>query len=72
VRGVTGRLWTAREVAEALGFSTETILRWTREGKLPGRRMPGGALRYRPEDLDAWLDARTTDAGPVAVIPRGT
>ena len=32
---------TAREVAERLGLSADTILRYYREGKIPGRRMPG-------------------------------
>jgi excisionase family DNA binding protein len=32
---------TAREVAEQLGLSAGTILRYYREGKIPGRRMPG-------------------------------
>jgi excisionase family DNA binding protein len=49
------RLLTAREVADVLGVSTETVLRWTRAGKLPAIRLPGGALRFREDDLDAWL-----------------
>ena len=32
---------TAREVAERLGLSADTILRYYREGMIPGRRMPG-------------------------------
>ncbi|MHB8691905.1 MAG: helix-turn-helix domain-containing protein [Solirubrobacteraceae bacterium] len=54
-------LLTAREVASALGVSCETVLRWTRAGKLPGFRMPGGALRYQPNVLRAWLAERATD-----------
>ena len=53
-------LLTAREVAAGLGVSTETVLRWTRAGKLPGFRMPGGALRYLDEELEAWLAERAT------------
>jgi excisionase family DNA binding protein len=55
------RFVTARELAELLGVSTETVLRWTRDGKLPGFRMPGGALRYRDSDLALWLSERATD-----------
>lgn len=55
------RLVTAREVAGRLGVSTETVLRWTRDGNLPGFRMPGGALRYRESDLAAWLSKRATN-----------
>jgi excisionase family DNA binding protein len=57
---VTGRLLTARELAGLLEVSTETVLRWTRRGELPAIRLPGGAIRYRETDLDAWLEARET------------
>jgi excisionase family DNA binding protein len=59
---VSARLLTAREVAAQLGVSCETVLRWTRSGKLPGFRMPSGALRYREADLDDWLAERATSA----------
>src|SRR5437763_15610973 len=58
------RLLTAREVAARLGVSSETVLRWTRAGKLPGFRMPGGALRYLDADLEAWLAERATSEPP--------
>src|SRR3954470_2094200 len=32
---------TAREIADRVGLSTDTILRYYRDGKIPGRRMPG-------------------------------
>jgi excisionase family DNA binding protein len=53
-------LLTAREVAQRLQVSTETVLRWTRTGELYGFRLPGGALRYRPTDLEHWLAERAT------------
>jgi excisionase family DNA binding protein len=64
---VNHRLLTAREVAERLGFSTETILRWARRGELPAIRLPGGAIRFRESDLEWWLASRATitDTGPV-------
>ena len=57
---MTGRLLTAREVGEFLGVSTESVLRWSRRGELPAIRLPGGAIRFRQDDLDAWLMARAT------------
>jgi excisionase family DNA binding protein len=63
---MTGRLLTAREVAGLLGLSAETVLRYVRRGDLPAVRMPGGALRFRPNDLDAWVAARSTTA-PVEI-----
>jgi excisionase family DNA binding protein len=53
-------LLTAREVGERLGVSAETVLRYTRRGDLPAIRLPGtarGRLRFRPEDIDALLEA---------------
>ena len=44
-------LLTAREVAELLDVSTETVLRWTRAGKLPAIRLPGGAIRFREDEI---------------------
>ena len=57
---MTARLLTARDVAELLGVSSETILRWSRTGKLPAIRLPSGAIRFRPDQLDAWLVERAT------------
>jgi excisionase family DNA binding protein len=56
---VTGRLSTAREVADLLGVNPETVLRWTRRGDCPAVKLPGGAIRYRPDELDAWLASRS-------------
>jgi excisionase family DNA binding protein len=38
----------------------ETVLRWTRRGELPAIKLPGGAIRYRENDLDGWLAERAT------------
>jgi excisionase family DNA binding protein len=57
---VTGRLRTAREVGDLLGVSTETVLRWTRRGDLPAIKLPGGAIRFREDELDDWLAERAT------------
>jgi excisionase family DNA binding protein len=66
---VTDRLLTARQLAEQLGVSTETVLRWTRRGELPAFKLPGGAIRYRELDLDAWLEARATGDVPRGLSP---
>jgi excisionase family DNA binding protein len=54
------RLLTARQVADLFGISTETILRWQREGKLPAIRLPGGAIRFREDEVEEWLRERET------------
>jgi excisionase family DNA binding protein len=51
-------LLTAREVAERLGVSASALLRWTRAGQVPAVKLPSGAVRYRPEQIEAWLAAR--------------
>ena len=56
------RLLTAREIAEIISVSTETVLRRTRRGELPAVRLPGGAIRFREDDLERWLTARTSSA----------
>jgi excisionase family DNA binding protein len=53
-------LSTARAVADLLGVSAETVLRWSRRGQLPAIRLPGGAIRFRQRDLDGWLEERAT------------
>jgi excisionase family DNA binding protein len=65
---VRGRLFTARELAELLSLSVETVLRWTRRGELPAVRLPGGAIRYREPDIDEWIERRVT-ATPVREAP---
>lgn len=51
-------LLTARVVADTLGVSAETVLRWTRRGELPALRLPSGAIRYRSAAIEEWLAGR--------------
>jgi excisionase family DNA binding protein len=65
-----GRLLTAREIAERLVVSTETVLRWHRRGDLPGVRLPGGAIRFREDKFEEWLEERATPRrGVLATTP---
>ena len=70
------RLLTARTVADLLGVSTETVLRWARRGELPAIRLPGGAIRFREDDLDGWIERRTSSGTlrehPCMVFPRSS
>jgi predicted site-specific integrase-resolvase len=53
---VTGRvLLTATGVAEMVGVSPATVLRWARGGALPSLRLPSGAVRFDPDALGVWL-----------------
>jgi excisionase family DNA binding protein len=62
------RLLTARELAERLGVSTETTLRWTRRGALPAIRLPSGAVRFDEDAIDAWMVARATPTPQLTLI----
>lgn len=54
-------LLTPEQLAERLGeVSGRTLETWRRR-KVgpPWVRLANGAVRYRPEDVDAWLDSQT-------------
>jgi excisionase family DNA binding protein len=56
---VQERYITAREVAERVGLSPDTILRYWREGRIPGRRLPGTIrpVRFLWSEVEAvWKD----------------
>jgi excisionase family DNA binding protein len=53
------RLLTARDVAELVGLSTETILRRYRAGEIPGFRLASNVLRFDRAEVEAWLERRT-------------
>lgn len=59
------QLFTAREVAEMLAMSPESVLRRWRAGELPGFRLAPNVLRFRAADIDAWLEGRRVN-GPGA------
>ncbi|WP_396134635.1 helix-turn-helix transcriptional regulator [Citricoccus sp. I39-566] len=49
---------TKADVLMMVGVSKATLDRWTREGLGPTRYvLPGGSVRYRPEDVAAWQEA---------------
>jgi excisionase family DNA binding protein len=51
------RLWTVRDVAAYLGVPMSTLYAWRTEGKGPAGRRVGRYVRYRPEDVRAWVAA---------------
>jgi excisionase family DNA binding protein len=55
------RYITAREVAGRLGLSSGTILRYYRDGLIPGRRMPGQIrpVRFLWSEVEAAWDSQT-------------
>jgi excisionase family DNA binding protein len=65
---VTERLLTARELGELLGFAPATIVDWFEAGKLPGFRI-GGRLRFRPSEIEAWLEEQRGGRNGRSVSP---
>jgi predicted site-specific integrase-resolvase len=63
---VSGRLLTARALAERFEVCPATVLRWARRGELPSIRLPSGAIRFREDVVEARLDA-WTEVAPRAV-----
>jgi predicted DNA-binding transcriptional regulator AlpA len=56
-------LLTEHDVARITGLSVASVRRW-RLLSLPPRYLKiGSAVRYRPEDVKAWLESRPSGGG---------
>ncbi|TVT48390.1 helix-turn-helix domain-containing protein [Amycolatopsis rhizosphaerae] len=51
-----GRLWTVEDVSDYLGIPVATLYQWRSKGYGPAGRRMGKYVRYRPEDVRAWVD----------------
>jgi excisionase family DNA binding protein len=61
---LNGPLRTTREIADRLGVTPETVLRWIETRGLPAIRLTSRALRYDETALDAWIAEHTVTASP--------
>ena len=52
------RLVGEREASERLGLSVRTLQKWRLQGSGPPFLKLGHAVRYDPEDLDAYVQGR--------------
>lgn len=57
------RLLTVQEVADYLGVPRATIYAWRRQGEGPLGHRVGRHIRFRPEDVEAWLADQADPAG---------
>ncbi|GAB3103757.1 helix-turn-helix domain-containing protein [Isoptericola nanjingensis] len=55
------RLMTPEELAEYLGVTLHCVYAWSSRGGGPNVVRVGARLRYRPDDVEAWLDRVTDD-----------
>ena len=53
---LSGRLWTAQDVAEYLTVPLATLYQWRYLGTGPTAYRVGRHLRYEPTAVQAWLD----------------
>jgi excisionase family DNA binding protein len=58
LRPALSRLLTVQEVADLLQVPPKTIYAWRYRGLGPTAVPVGKYLRFRPEDVAAWLEAR--------------
>lgn len=52
-----GKLWTINDVAEFLGISIWTLYHWRTKGYGPKGRRMGKHVRYKAEDVYAWVES---------------
>lgn len=57
-RAVPGALLDTAQAARFLGLGERTLQNWRVRGEGPAFLRTGRAVRYAPEDLARWLDAR--------------
>ena len=57
-------IMTEAELADALSVSKATIARWRKYGDLPYFRVGARVVRYRADDVAAWLERREGNKAP--------
>lgn len=60
----------AATVAAFLSVDPATVYRLAERGDLPGIEIAPRALRFRPEDVRAYVDRRTRKVGPAGRVKR--
>jgi excisionase family DNA binding protein len=50
------KLWGIKELADYLGIPEQTIYQWRAKGYGPVGRRIGKYIRFRPEDVERWVD----------------
>ena len=58
------RLLTLGDLAVLVQVSEKTLRRWRSEGRLPPAVEIGGVVRWRREDVDAWLASNLETGRP--------
>jgi hypothetical protein len=56
-------LLNEHDVARVIGLSVASVRRWRLLRQGPNYLKIGAAVRYKPENISAWLDTRPTGGG---------
>jgi predicted DNA-binding transcriptional regulator AlpA len=59
--GLIAPLWTVQDVAAFLQVPVQTVYAWRSRGSGPPGRRVGKHLRYRPDEVLAWVESLSTD-----------
>jgi excisionase family DNA binding protein len=62
-------LLTEDDVAKQLNLSLASLRRWRLEKRGPRFIKVGSLVRYRPEDIDAWLASLPTGGSAKSAMP---
>jgi len=54
--GVVKKLLTVKQVAKLLNVTERTVYNWVEEKGLPCILVKNSARRFKPEDIEAWVD----------------
>ena len=57
-------LMGVQDVSDRLGCTPTTIYKWISEGKFPKSIKLGNRHRWRPSEIEQWIDGGGTDASP--------
>ncbi len=63
-------LWTTEQLAEFLGVPVATVYAWRSRGEGPPAFRVGRYLRFRADDVVAWLDRQRHKTRPKMSGPR--
>lgn len=66
VDSVLETLLNEHDVARITGLSVASVRRWRLLGQGPKYIKIGAAVRYKPEDVSAWLETRPSGGGQQA------
>lgn len=53
------QLLTVKQIAEKLGYSVHGIYKMVEKSKIPHIKLPGGAVRFKMDTINTWLEKRT-------------